>query len=71
MSTATETWVNKTDCATVRSGEIQADIATWANLEGVTVSVSGKEGRNLLVGSLRWEEMETLCAAFSLLKAKN
>lgn len=65
-----EVFQQKVDAITVRIGETQADIAMWANAEGVTVSVVEKSGANVLAGSLMWEQMEALCAAFSLLKAK-
>lgn len=65
-----ETWQTKTDCATVRCGDTQADVTAWANHEGVTVGVTGLHGANVLAGSLRWEQMEALCAAFALLKAR-
>lgn len=65
-----ETWQTKTDCATVRIGETQADVAVWANGEGVTVAVTGKFGTSLLACSLCYEQMEALCAAYALLKAR-
>lgn len=65
-----ETWQTKTDCATVRVGDTQADVSMWPNSEGVTVGVTAKHGANVLAGSLRWEQMEALCAAFALLKAR-
>ena len=68
---APETFMSKTDAATVRVGDTQADVAEWPNGEGVTVSVTGPHGAALLVGSLPWEAMEALCAAFALLKARH
>lgn len=65
-----ETWQGKTETATVRNGDIQADVAVWSNGDGVTVSVTGQNGANVLSGSLQWEQMESLCAAFALIKAR-
>lgn len=68
MSTELETWRTKVECVTVRKGDIQADVAQWANLEGVIVEVT-RDGAPVLTGSLRYEEMEALCAAFAMMKA--
>lgn len=65
-----ETWQSKTECATVRIRDTQADVTMWPNCEGVMVAVTGKHGANILAGSLQWEQMEALCAAFALLKAR-
>ena len=70
MMAELETWRTETECATVRTGDTQADVSMWPNSEGVTVGVTGPHGANVLSGSLRWEQMEALCAAFALLKAR-
>ena len=64
-----QTFKTQTDCVTVHTGDAQADVSTWANHEGVTLAVTTKDGANVLAGSLRWEQMEALCAAFALVKA--
>lgn len=65
-----QTFKTKTDSVTVHAGDAQADVSTWANHEGVTLAVTTKYGSNVLAGSLRWEQMEALCAAFALVKAQ-
>lgn len=69
MTDKLETWSTQTQCVTVRKGETQAEVTVWANSEGVTATVTGTNGALLLSGSLRYEEMEALCAAFAMVKA--
>lgn len=59
----------KTDAVTVTAGDVQADVAVWANLEGVTFTLTGKHGAMLASGSARFEEVEALSAALALVKA--
>ena len=60
-ATTTETFVD--------GGDITVTVNPWANLEGVSFMVHGKDLAMRCASSLRWEELDVLLVALTASRA--